>query len=90
MDSVKDNLLGPIKTIIAEELPENYSANVDLVFGSLDEAQEDSFKLVIKLSSKKPTSKTERIDWSYRINQRIHEKYGNCLLISTRMPGVSA
>ena len=40
-------ILGPIKAIIADELPENITARVDLVFGNLCDGQEDNFKLLI-------------------------------------------
>lgn len=39
MTNTPDILLGSIKAIIAEELPEPYAANADLVFGNLCEGQ---------------------------------------------------
>lgn len=83
----EDILLHPIEAIVREELPGNYSAHIDLVFGNLCEGQEDNFKLIIDFFYRKGISlKGEGIDWSYRIGQRIHDKYGDGLLISTRMP----
>ena len=87
MISHTDTLLGPIKAIVSEELPEYYTAEFDLSFGNLCEGQEDNFKLSIDLFYKEGKQSTnESIDWSYRIAERIHDEYGSGLLISTRMP----
>ena len=90
----QDILLGPIKAIIAEELPEYYTAEIGLAFDNLCEGQEDNFKLLIHLSWSENVSDLDKAkeeagssDWTYRITQRIHQKYGgDNLLISIRMP----
>ena len=72
-----------------EELPENYLVCIDLVFGNLCEGQEETFKLLINFFWKERNSEkkeSQSVDWSYRISQRIHQKYGDSLLISMRMP----
>ena len=60
MTNYQDTLLGPIKAIVADELPEPYTAGIDLVFGNLCEGQEDGFKLVIDLSWRENISRSSR------------------------------
>lgn len=94
MNSQEDLLLGPIKVIVAEELPEYYTAEIDLAFDNLCEGQEDNFKLLINLSWNENVSDLDKAkeeagsaDWTYRISQRIHQKYGGeHLLVSIRLP----
>lgn len=90
----RDTFLGPIKAIIADELPEYYTAEIDLAFDNLCEGQEDNFKLLIHLSWNENASDLDKAneeagwaDWTHRITERIHRKYGrDSLLISYRMP----
>ena len=96
MIGYQDVLLGPIKAIIEEELPEYYTAEIDLAFDNLCEGQEDNFKVIINLSwNEKITDLDEAkensgmVDWSYRITNRIHRKYKDNLLISLRFPEVT-
>ncbi len=87
-------LLGPIKAIVAEEMPKYYTAEIDLAFDNLCEGQEDNFKLLVNLSWNKSVSDLDKAkkearwaDWTHRITRRIHRKYGkDSLLISYRMP----
>jgi hypothetical protein len=89
-----DTLLGPIKAIIAEELPEYYVAEIDLSFDKLCEGQEDNFKVIINLSWDEKATSLEKakedaglMDWNYRITERIRQRYpGDGLLISLRLP----
>lgn len=88
----QDTLLGPIKAIIAEELPEYYTAEIDLAFDNLCEGQEDNFKLVIKISWNEKADNFHKageigsVDWTHRIHRRIHQLYGDGLLTSIRLP----
>ena len=88
----QDTLLGPIKAIIAEELPEYYTAEIDLAFDNLCEGQEDNFKLVINLSWNEKASDFHKAggigsgDWTHRIHQRVHRQCGDSLLTSIRLP----
>ena len=62
----EDVLLGPIKTIIAEELPEYYMAEIDLTFDNLCEGQEDNFKLFYRTRSE--TLKKGQVRRSQNVN----------------------
>jgi hypothetical protein len=88
------NILDSIKSIVTKELPAYCTAEIDLVFGNLCEGQEDNFKILIDLfwnekaaDFDRAKEEAEAAQCTYRIGQRLHERYGrDNLLISFRLP----